>query len=105
MSTVSLVLGTRQETWMSLTMLGDLPRRFDQRRGACALIAIKERSRCKTRLSEALAPLARIQLVRSMLAAVLAAAGGAQTVRQIIVVSPERDSVPAEVPVLSDTGQ
>ena len=90
---------------MSLTMLGDLTRRLDQRRGACALIAIKERLRCKTRLSEALAPLARIQLVRSMLAAVLSAAGGAQTVRQIIVVSPERDSVPAEVPVLADTGE
>ena len=39
---------------MSLTMLGDLTRRLDQRRGACALIAIKERSRCKTRLWEAL---------------------------------------------------
>src|SRR5450631_907954 len=90
---------------MSLTSLGDLARRLDQRRSACALIAIKSRLQCKTRLAEALAPLARIQLVRSMLAAVLSAAGGAQTVRQIIVVSPERDSVPAEVPVLADTGE
>ena len=73
---------------MSLTMLGDLTRRLEQRRGACALIAIKERARCKTRLSDALAPEARVQLVRSMLAAVLAAAAGAQTVRQVIVVSP-----------------
>jgi 2-phospho-L-lactate/phosphoenolpyruvate guanylyltransferase len=90
---------------MSLTLLDGLTHRLDRRRGACALIAIKERSRCKTRLSEALAPSARIQLVRSMLAAVLSAAGGARTVRQIIVVSPERDSVPAEVPVLADTGE
>lgn len=86
-------------------MLGDLTRRIDRRRGACALIAIKGRARCKTRLAEALAPSARIELVRSMLAAVLSATGAAQTVRQIIVVSPERDSVPAEIPVLADTGE
>ena len=40
-----------------------------------------------------------------MLAAVLCAARGAQTVRQVVVVSPERDFVPAEVPVLADTGE
>ncbi len=90
---------------MSLTMLGDLTHRLDRRLGACALIAIKERLHCKTRLAAALAPRARLQLVRSMLAAVLSAAGGAQTVRQIIVVSPERDSVPAEIPVLADSGE
>jgi 2-phospho-L-lactate guanylyltransferase len=90
---------------MNLTTLDDPTRRLDQPRGACALIAIKERVRCKTRLSESLAPSARIHLVRSMLAAVLSAAGGAQTVRQVIVVSPERDSVPADVPVLADTGE
>jgi 2-phospho-L-lactate/phosphoenolpyruvate guanylyltransferase len=86
-------------------MLDDLTHRLDQRRGVCALIAIKERMQCKTRLAEALAPRARVQLVRSMLAAVLSAAQGAQTVRQIIVVSPERDSVPAEIPVLADRGE
>ena len=90
---------------MSLTMLGDLTHRLDQRRGVCALIAIKERLRCKTRLADALAPSGRLQLVRSMLATVLSAAGGAQTVRQIVVVSPERDCVPAEIPVLADTGE
>jgi 2-phospho-L-lactate/phosphoenolpyruvate guanylyltransferase len=90
---------------MSLIMLGDLKRRLDQRRGACALIAIKQRSRCKMRLGEALTPAARIELVRSMLAAVLSAAGRARSVRQIIVVSPERDSVPAHVPVLADSGE
>jgi len=56
---------------MNLTIQGRLTRRLDQPRGACALIAIKERSRCKTRLSEALGPAARLELVRSMLTAVL----------------------------------
>ena len=60
---------------MSLTMLGQLTRRPFQQRGACALIAIKQRVRCKTRLSETLTSSARLQLVRSMLAAVLSAAG------------------------------
>jgi 2-phospho-L-lactate/phosphoenolpyruvate guanylyltransferase len=90
---------------MGLTMQGGLMTRLDQRRGACALIAIKERTRCKTRLSEALGSAARLELVRSMLTAVLSAARGAHTVRQIIVVSPERDCVPEDVPVLADTGE
>ena len=86
---------------MSLTVLGDLTRR----RGACALIAIKERARCKTRLADVLEPPERIDLVRSMLTAVLEAAGNAPTVHQVIVISPERDTVPAEIPVLADTGE
>ena len=86
---------------MSLTVLGNLARR----RGACALIAIKERVRCKTRLADVLTPAARLDLVRSMLTAVLEAAGNAQTVHQVIVISPERDTVPAEIPVLADTGE
>ncbi|MGO9932931.1 MAG: 2-phospho-L-lactate guanylyltransferase [Steroidobacteraceae bacterium] len=90
---------------MSLTMPGHLTPRDDPRRGACALIAIKERSRCKTRLAQALGSAARAELVRSMLAAALAAAAAAQTVRQIIVLSPERDTVPAQIPVLADSGE
>jgi 2-phospho-L-lactate/phosphoenolpyruvate guanylyltransferase len=90
---------------MSLTMLGDLKRQLDTRHGACAVIAVKQRLRCKMRLAEALAPATRIQLVRSMLATVVSAAGRARTVRQVIVVSPERDSVPAEIPVLADAGE
>jgi 2-phospho-L-lactate/phosphoenolpyruvate guanylyltransferase len=85
---------------MSLAMLGDLTRR-----GVCALIAVKERGRGKARLAGALAPSARIELVRSMLDTVLAATRGAHTVQQSIVISPERDTVPAEVPVLADTGE
>ncbi len=77
---------------------------IDPRRGACALIAIKARAQCKTRLAQVLAPAARLQLVRTMLDAVLAAARGAQTLHQILVVSPERDCVPTEIPVLADTG-
>jgi 2-phospho-L-lactate/phosphoenolpyruvate guanylyltransferase len=77
----------------------------DRQRGACVLIAVKERARSKTRLATALPPQARIELVRSMLAVVLSAAESAQTVHQVIVISPERDCVPAEVPVLADTGE
>jgi 2-phospho-L-lactate/phosphoenolpyruvate guanylyltransferase len=95
----------RQETWMSLTVPGDLTRRPERRRGACVLIPIKERARCKTRLAQMLTPPARIELVRAMLAAVLAAAWSAQTVHQVMVISPERDTVPAEIPVLADTGE
>jgi 2-phospho-L-lactate guanylyltransferase len=90
---------------MSLTILGQLTRRPFRQRGACALIAIKQRVRCKTRLSETLAPAARLQLVRSMLATVISAARAAQTVRQTVVVSPERDALPADVPVIVDTGE
>jgi 2-phospho-L-lactate guanylyltransferase len=90
---------------MSLPMQDALTSRVGPQRGACALIAVKARVRCKTRLSGSLAPPARIQLVRSMLAAVLSAAGAARTLSQLIVVSPERDSIPEEVPVLADTGR
>ena len=40
-----------------------------------------------------------------MLGAVLAAATDAQTVCQTLVVSPERDQVPARIPVYSDSGE
>jgi 2-phospho-L-lactate/phosphoenolpyruvate guanylyltransferase len=90
---------------VELTVQGNFTWALDRRRGACALVAIKERGRCKTRLKHAVDDRARIELVRSMLAAVLAAAGGAQTVHQTIVVSPERDQIPATVPVLADTGE
>jgi 2-phospho-L-lactate guanylyltransferase len=88
-----------------LTVLGDLTRRLDRQRGACVLIAVKERASGKTRLAQALSSRVRIELVRSMLNAVLSAAENAQTVHQIIVISPERDCIPADVPVLADTGE
>ncbi len=89
---------------MISTMPGGVTHRLDRRRGACALIAIKARAECKTRLTESLSAGARIQLVRSMLAAVLSAVTRARTVRHIFVVSPERDLVPARIPVLADGG-
>lgn len=90
---------------MILTVQGDLTRSFDRRRGACALIAIKERKRCKTRLIDSLNDATRVALVRSMLEAVLEATGSAQTVHHTIVVSPERDLIPTAIPVLADTGE
>jgi len=84
--------------------LQGLKARLDPRHGCCALVAIKARAECKTRLAAELAADARIALVRSMLAHVLHALRAAQTVRQIIVLSPERDQVPADVPVLADRG-
>jgi 2-phospho-L-lactate guanylyltransferase len=94
---------------MTLSVSGTLMQRLAERpgrqRGACVLIAVKERARAKTRLAEVLSPQARIELVRSMLAAVLSAAESAQTVHQVIVISPERDCIPAEIPVLADTGE
>ena len=86
-------------------MLNELPRLIGQRRGCCALVAINQRVRCKSRLDQRLSVSARVELVRAMLGRVLAAASCAQTVRQIFVVSPERDLVPTEVPVLADTGE
>jgi hypothetical protein len=82
---------------MRVTTLGDLTHRFEERRGVCVLIAINERSRCKSRLAPALAPKSRLRLVSSMLSAVFAAAADARVVLQIIVVSPERGFVPADV--------
>jgi 2-phospho-L-lactate guanylyltransferase len=85
-------------------MLADLTVRVARRSGCCALIAIKDRARCKTRLCEALDERVRRDLVQSMLMHVLDAARNAQTVQQVIVVSPERDDVPIDVPVLTDAG-
>jgi 2-phospho-L-lactate guanylyltransferase len=89
---------------MNLTLLEGLTQRRGPH-GACALIAINQRSRCKSRLSVALTPAARLELVRSMLSAVLGAAAGAATLRHVMVVSPERDTVPAQIPVIADTGR
>jgi 2-phospho-L-lactate guanylyltransferase len=90
---------------MSLTLWDDLTRRQGGRQGACVLVAIKARAHCKTRLAPALSPAARLHLVRSMLGGVLSAAQAARTVGEVVVVSPERDSVAAEIPVLNDAGE
>lgn len=75
-----------------------------ERRRACALIPVKDRARCKTRLASVLSPVERLRLVRSMLDAVIVAASMAKSIQQVIVISPERDRVPPHIPVLADAG-
>ena len=72
--------------------------------GACVLIPVKARTHCKQRLSAVLTPLERVRLVRTLLDRVVQAACAAREVRQVIVVSPERDTVRADVPVCADRG-
>jgi 2-phospho-L-lactate/phosphoenolpyruvate guanylyltransferase len=69
-----------------------------------ALVAIKTRAECKCRLAGALAPEARLELVRTMLDRVVAALGKARTIDRIAVVSPERDTLPSDVLLLADAG-
>ena len=72
---------------------------------ACfAIIAVNERARCKTRLDGLLGPEGRVRLARRMLASVLGAARAAPLVDAVLVVSPERDQVPEEIPVVHDGG-
>lgn len=73
-------------------------------RGCCALIAVKRRAACKSRLSAELPPPARLHLVRSMLDHVRRAALAARTLGQVIVLTPERDTLAPEAPVLADVG-
>jgi 2-phospho-L-lactate guanylyltransferase len=73
--------------------------------GCCALVAIKRRVQCKSRLAAALPPAERLDVVRSMLAHVLAALSSAETIGEFAVVSPERDTVPESILVLGDTGE
>jgi len=79
--------------------------KVDERCGASVLVAVKQRERCKTRLARSLSDGARLELVRSMLAGVLAAAAGAQTVHRRIVVSPARDQIPSDIPIHHDSGE
>jgi 2-phospho-L-lactate guanylyltransferase len=73
--------------------------------GTCwALVAVKQRAECKGRLAGALAGEARLTLVRLMLERVLTALRAARTIDRIAIVSPERDTVPPEIPVLEDPG-
>lgn len=71
----------------------------------CALVAIKSRGQCKSRLAGALSEAQRRELVRSMLSNVLDAAHQARCVQQVVVISPERDDVPQATAVLADEGE
>jgi 2-phospho-L-lactate/phosphoenolpyruvate guanylyltransferase len=72
--------------------------------GCVALIAIKRRVQCKSRLNGVLGRPQRLWLVREMLAQVIAACRQATLVSQVAVLSPERDTVPADIAVLADAG-
>jgi 2-phospho-L-lactate guanylyltransferase len=76
-----------------------------KRAGCIALVAIKRRLHCKSRLAAALEQKARLELVRSMLRHVLSALDSAQTIQQYAVLSPERDTLPAGVLVLADAAE
>jgi FO synthase len=69
-----------------------------------ALIAVKRRSAGKLRLAAALTDRERLELVKSMLARVLAAARGARGVDRVVVVSPEVDDLPAGCEFIADSG-
>jgi len=69
-----------------------------------ALVAIKARAECKSRLAGYLAPNMRLALVRLMLGRVLEALAGAQSIHRIAVVTPEQDTLPPNVLVLPDAG-
>jgi 2-phospho-L-lactate guanylyltransferase len=69
-----------------------------------ALVPIKARALCKGRLAPSLTADRRLELVRFMLARVLAALTQADCVSHVAVVSAERDTVPAQITVLTDPG-
>lgn len=69
-----------------------------------ALVPVKLRADCKGRLADRLTVEARLSLVRFMLDRILEALCAALTIDRIAVVSPERDTVPLDIPVLGDDG-
>ncbi len=69
-----------------------------------AVIPIKPRAACKSRLSDVLAPDQRLRLVRAMLRRVIAAARAAPGVGQVALLSNERDEAPVGLPLIADRG-
>jgi 2-phospho-L-lactate/phosphoenolpyruvate guanylyltransferase len=69
-----------------------------------AIIAINARARCKTRLDATLGQDGRRQLMRRMVGHVLDVVRAVPVIDEVLVVSPERDSVPPDVNVLHDSG-
>jgi 2-phospho-L-lactate guanylyltransferase len=69
-----------------------------------AIIPIKARAACKSRLAAGVARELRRDLACQMLDHVLATATRAGAIEHIVVVSPERDTVPAGIPVVRDSG-
>jgi 2-phospho-L-lactate guanylyltransferase len=69
-----------------------------------AIVAVKARAHSKQRLATTLDAAGRVELVRRMLDHVLATAAACHAIDRVVVVSPERDRVPGDVPVLVDAG-
>ena len=67
-----------------------------------ALVPVKARHTGKQRLAAALGDEPRARLVRRMLDDVLAALGGCAAIDGTLVMSPERDALPAATPLLHD---
>ncbi len=70
-----------------------------------ALVPMKRREEAKSRLVPVLAPAARLALVRSMLEHVLGVLAAVPGIDGIAVASPERDTVPDDILVLSGAGR
>ena len=70
-----------------------------------AIVAINTRLRRKRRLRGELDVAGRDALARQMLGRVLAAAGSARPVSRVLIVSPDRDGLPAGYEVLHDAGE
>lgn len=70
-----------------------------------ALIPIKARAGCKTRLSECLPEPQRLALVRNMLQHVMQTLQSVSVINRIVVVTPERDTIPENIEILVDEGQ
>ena len=75
-----------------------------QDRSCIALIAVKRRVQCKSRLARAMNVEQRLALVRQMLQQVIDACGRARSISAVVVLSPERDCVAESVAVLADRG-
>jgi len=73
--------------------------------GTWALIPIKARGLCKTRLSPALDERQRVELARGMLTHVLATLGQVAELTGTVVLSDERDCVPLTIEVMSERGE
>lgn len=69
-----------------------------------ALVPIKRRSAAKQRLGERLSPELRLALTRTMLESVVHALRRSRRVDHVAFASVERDTIPAEFPVLPDKG-
>jgi 2-phospho-L-lactate guanylyltransferase len=69
-----------------------------------ALVPVKRRAECKSRLAGRLTVAERIELVRRMLAHVVETLQQVSAIEAIAFVSEERDTIPSDMPVLAEAG-